>query len=99
MTYVVESYDAFEPPGPNAYIKRGEYGTAAEALAAARKIVDDQLVAMMRGGRSAADALDLWRHAGEVPIVIGQPDAGFDAHAYAEGRADELAREQAQPKG
>lgn len=90
MTYVVESYDNYDAPSDRRHLKHGEFQHGAEALAAAQRVIDKDLLSAIAGGKSAAEALDQWRHFGEVPMIFGEPRIAFDPFEYAGRRAAEL---------
>lgn len=68
----------------------GRFATVDEAIAACRRLVDEDLEAMLRAnpGVSAERLLGLWSTFGESPLVIG---SGFSAVDYARWRCAELA--------
>ena len=67
----------------------GRFGSVEEALAACRRLVDEDLEAMLRAnpGVSAERLLGLWSSFGESPFVLG---SGFSAVYYVRWRCAEL---------
>jgi hypothetical protein len=92
MSYIVESYDNYDAPSERRHLKHGEFQHGAEALAAAQRVIDKDLLSAITAGKSAAEALELWRHFGEVPMIFGEPRIGFDPFEYAKRRAAELGK-------
>jgi|GEM_PF-1120551 len=90
MTYTVESYDAFDAPSERRHLKHGEFQHGGAALVTAQVLIDKHLLGSLGAGKTAAEALDQWRHFGEVPMIFGDPRIAFDPFAYAERRAAEL---------
>lgn len=72
------------------YFER-EYATAEEAVAAARRIVDDFLTENYRPGMTADELYSRYTAFGEDPfIVTADPDCTFSAWAYARERCGTL---------
>jgi hypothetical protein len=93
--YSVETYDAGEAPGERQPLTQGVFASAADALAAARKVIESNLSLSLTAGLSAADAFDEWRQFGDVPTIIacgGAMPIEFDPFSYARERARELHR-------
>jgi len=93
--YSVETYDAGEAPGERRPLNHGVFASAADALAAARLVIESNLSLSLTAGLSAADAFDEWRQYGDVPSIV--PRAGavpieFDPFTFARERARELHR-------
>jgi hypothetical protein len=69
--------------------KKGSYATADEAIAACRRMVDEDLARYMarNPGMSADDLYGMYAMFGDDPFIVGQP---FSAHEYARQRAEEM---------
>jgi hypothetical protein len=76
--------------------ERSEYGTfgsAEEALAACRRLVDEALMAEYRDGATAEQLFVRFSSFGDDPFIVALDDAPaveFSARAYAQTRAAEL---------
>ncbi len=72
----------------------GKFDTWEEALALAKKIVDEAIIPAINDGLSPEDAIMSYRHFGEDPWIIGNgavPEGEhFSAWSYAEKRAFQL---------
>ena len=93
--YIVETYDASDDPGERQVQMRGQYARAADALAAAQQLIEENLVLSLTAGLSANDAFEEWRQFGDVPKVVaraGAPPIHFDPFVFAQKRAQELQR-------
>jgi len=93
--YLVESYDAGDAPADRRFANHGQFATAAQALAAARSLIDEHLALALGAGLSAEQAFEQWRVSGEVPRIVargGAPPLDFNPSAYAQARAHELHR-------
>jgi hypothetical protein len=91
--YSVETYDAGEAPGERRPLNHGVFASAADALAAARLVIESNLSLSLTAGLSAADAFDAWRQYGDVPAIIPRGGAApieFDPFTFARERAREL---------
>lgn len=91
--YLVESYDASDEPDDRRFVNQGQYASAADALAAARQLIEANLVLALSAGMSAADAFEQWRRSGDVPRIVARGGAApvqFDPFAFAQARAQEL---------
>ena len=69
--------------------KFGVFATAEEAIAACRRIVDEDLVRAFKPGMTADALFDWYVMAGNDPFVV--PGVGFSAWDFAEWRCSELA--------
>jgi hypothetical protein len=76
-------------------LRRGEYDTAAEAVTAARALIDEQLLATIGTGRFWEDAYRDWMSFGEVPSIVAiateAHEVDFDAFSYAASQAQAMA--------
>lgn len=91
--YTVESYDASDDPGERLFVNHGRFASAAQALAAAKELIDGNLALSLSAGRSAAEAVEEWRTGGDVPRIVpagGAAPVHFDPFAYAQVRAQQL---------
>jgi hypothetical protein len=91
--YAVESYDANDEPDERQFVNHGRFANAAQALAAAKELIDASLVLSLAAGKSAADAYEEWRRSGDVPRIVPRSGASpihFDPSSYALTRAQEL---------
>jgi hypothetical protein len=71
--------------------KLGEFETYGEALAAAKKLVDDFLNSAYRDGMSAKALLDSYKMYGEDPFIVpDRDDDRFSAWDYAGKRCEEI---------
>ena len=72
----------------------GKFDTWEEAVALAKKIVDETVIPAINDGLSPEDAISNYRHFGEDPWIIGNgavPEGqSFSAWSYAEKRAFQL---------
>jgi hypothetical protein len=69
----------------------GEFETYEDALAAAKKVVDDFLDSAYRKGMSAKALLDSYKMYGEDPFIVPDRDKeSFSAWGYAEQRCRDL---------
>jgi hypothetical protein len=68
-----------------------EFDTAAQAVAACKKIVDDFLTSSYQPGMSAAALYDGYTGFGEDPFIVGgDPPCKFSAWEYARQRCAEI---------
>jgi hypothetical protein len=91
--YAVESYDASDEPDDRRPVSRGQYQQLADALAAARRIIEANLVLSLTAGLSAGEAYEEWRQFGDVPKIVSRNGAApiqFDPFTFAQARAREL---------
>jgi hypothetical protein len=78
--YTVSAYDRWEYPDADSYDHRGEFDSAAEAIACANRVVRKSLEHLRRQ-KPNADADELlaqYHHFGEVPVIRGEPRVPFD---------------------
>jgi hypothetical protein len=94
MAYLVEGVVNYLQPGSE--VRRiGEYGTAEEAIATARKIVDDFLRSSFTPGMDAKSLYSLYKAKGEYPFVFQDSEKtvnvpGFEHSHYARDSAAEF---------
>ena len=73
--------------------KLGEFATAEAALAAARRLVDDELNSHYQPGMAAAELFALYTSFGVDPFIVSDDvDCRFSAWDYARERCQELCR-------
>lgn len=93
--YSVQTYDASDDPGERRLRPHGQFAHAAAALAAAREVIESNLVLALTAGMSALEAYEEWRQYGDVPTIVAHGGAApiqFDPFAFARIRAHELQR-------
>jgi hypothetical protein len=74
--------------------KHGDFATAAEAIAAARKIVDAYLASAYEPGMSATALYSSYTSFGEDPFIVAPGEAvEFSAWTYAKARSEEMCRD------
>jgi hypothetical protein len=92
--YAVASFNAADPPSDREHVTRGTYATAADALNAAKRLIDEQLVGVIAAGCAPETALREWVEFGEIPVIVAmRTDANhvdFDPFSYAASRPDSL---------
>lgn len=91
MTYTVYVDDNFHYMDQDARFTLGQFATYAEALHAAKKIVDDFLVQNHTSGMSASELYGCYTAFGDDPFI--SPTEGnqhFSAWDYARQRCEEL---------
>jgi hypothetical protein len=74
---------------PESRWELGTFDTAAEALAACRKMVDEDLLEQHKPGMSAADLFTVYKALGDDPFIVpvdGAAPIEFSAWDYAEER-------------
>ena len=92
LEFSVETYDAYEtPPYSGNGLKVGSFATAEEALACAKKVIDEQLRSSIERGMSAEDAVRSFSAGGEIPMILGKGRIYLQPFQYAEERATEIA--------
>jgi len=94
-TYRVLVDDSFGLMGKGTQTEHGRFDTAAEAIAAGRRLVDAALAKLHRPGMSADDLLEQYFVLGHDPVVTSPPSgeqASFSAWDYAAGRAAAMCR-------
>ena len=95
MPYTVFIDDNFRYQNEPERVTHGQFETAAEAVAACQRIVDDFLASVFEPGMSATALYDLYKSFGDDPFVVpadpkGAPVA-FSAWQYARERCKALA--------
>jgi hypothetical protein len=91
--YKVMVDDNFHYMEENGRSERGTFATAAEALDACRRLVDQSLLAEYKDGDTAGELYERYASFGDDPFVVAPGDAPkveFSAHSYARDRAHEL---------
>lgn len=90
--FQVETYDAFEtPPYSGRPLYVGSFDNAEEALACAKKVIDDQLRKVIESGRSAEDAVGSFCVSGEIPMILGEGRIYLQPFEYAKEQAPKIA--------
>jgi len=92
-TYTVQVDDNFHYMDERERYTLGEYATWEEAVAAAKKVVDDYLDSSSESG--GKELYDSYVSFGEDPFIVGGPpeeQRTFSAWDYAKMRCDQLAR-------
>jgi hypothetical protein len=91
MSYKVLVDDNAHYMDESARYTLGEFASAAEALAAARAVVEDDLKELYRPGMSAAELFRHYTTFGRDPFIVSNdPDCTFSAWDYARTRSQEL---------
>ncbi len=72
--------------------KAGEFDTYEEALALARKIVDESIVSPIETGSTPERVLEQYRMFGEDPFILSNGTIEYDGHFSAWSYAEERAR-------
>ena len=91
MKYTVFVDDNFHYMDKDERYKLGEFDSADEAVAAAKKIVDEFLESNHKPGQSAEELLATYKSFGEDPWISGgDPRCKFSAWDYAELRCREI---------
>jgi len=91
MGYAVYVDDNFHYQDEGERYKLGDFAAAGEALAAARKIVDDFLRQAFRPGMTARELYSAYQGFGEDPFIVSDdPACVFSAWDYARERCAEL---------
>lgn len=81
-SYRVYSYDAFVAPSERSEMLRGEFDTKELAENFAKQLIDDEIAKDISKGRTMQQAVDAYKHAGEIPMVFGEPKSEFSAYEY-----------------
>ena len=87
MPFIVSVDDNFHYQDPDERYELGTFETEAEAVAAARFLVDSFLAAHYKPGMSAAELYKLYTGFGEDPFISGHP---FSAWTYAKERCEAM---------
>ena len=69
--YVVMIDDNFHYMDEDHRYKHGEFSTYTEAVSACKKIVDEELIYMLKQGTNPKDLPAKWSMFGEDPFIIG----------------------------
>lgn len=89
--YVVRVADNFHYMDENEHYTHGTFASWAEALAAARSIVDECLQDYIRPGMSAGELYEQYISFGDDPFIVPTPEGErFSGWAYAKARCAEL---------
>jgi len=88
--YVDDNYDYMEED--ERYLA-GKFDKLEEAIAIAKQIVDDYLLANFKAGMSAEELYSMYTEFGEDPFIVGgPPESTFSAWSYAMERCEEICR-------
>ena len=90
MKFKVLVDDNFHFSDESARTDAGEYSTAEDALACAKRIVDTYLTGAYRSGMSAKKLYEQYVTFGEDPYIVGPERLSFSAREYARTRAAEI---------
>lgn len=92
--YKILVYDNFHYMDASESYEAGSYGTAEEAIAAAKKIVDNFLLAEYRSRMKAAELFKQYTSFGDDPHIASSDghSVAFSAWQYAERRCAEICR-------
>ena len=89
--FSVQTFDAYEsPPYSGDPLNVGSFSTAGEALACAKKVVDDQLRISIESGLSAEEAVLSFSTAVEIPMIFGEGKIYLQPFDYAKERAPRI---------
>ncbi len=85
--FTVQVADNFHYGDKSEIYTHGEFATWEDALAAARRIVDDSLAHHWRQGISADELYDQYQGFGDDPFIVPEPEGrAFSAWDYARER-------------
>lgn len=90
MSFTVIVYENSHYMDESESYTHGEFGSAGEALAAAKKLVDRELDSLYTPGMPPEDLYRQFTTFGVDPIIIPAPEGGFSAWDYAKERCLEL---------
>jgi hypothetical protein len=90
MKFTVYIDDNFHYMDPQARSRLGEFDTEAEAVAAAKRVIDDFFAQTAGPGLAADQLFELYAAFGEEPWI--SPACPFNAREYASQRCRELNR-------
>ena len=94
MSYTVYVDDNFHYADESERYKLGEFATAAAAVAAAKKVVDEYLASAYEPGMTVEELSRSYLLFGDDPYIVPRDtDSEFSARDYARARCDELCRE------
>jgi hypothetical protein len=91
--YRVMVDDNFHYMDEDERFEHGSFVTAEEAIAACKKIVEEDLAQYFKPGMTGSELFEMYAHFGDDPFVIGEPDdprITFSAWDYAKERANEI---------
>jgi hypothetical protein len=89
--FIVHVADNFDYMDEDETHTHGEFATWAEAVTAARQIVDDSLAHLSRPGMTEAALYDMYVSFGDDPYIRPEPDGErFSAWDYARQKCNEL---------
>lgn len=91
MPYTVMVDDNYHYMDKDERYKHGEFSTAAEAIAAARTIVDAYLASAYEPGMSASSLYSSYTSFGDDPFIVAPGERiAFSAWDYARARSEEI---------
>jgi hypothetical protein len=88
--YGVVSFNGADPVADREHVEHGTYATDADAVNAAKRLIDEQLLRAIATGLSAETAFREWLEFGEIPLIIPManvPPVEFDPYSYAVNKA------------
>jgi hypothetical protein len=90
-TYRVVTHEAnYTPPDFGSLLQVGEFDTAEEAIKCLKQVIDKQLLASLKEGKTPKEIYDQFSLYGEIPIIQGEPRVYVQPYEYAKERIDEL---------
>jgi hypothetical protein len=93
MPYRVTIADNFHYGDESEYVDGGEYATYEDALARAKRIVDDSLWDNWETGISPEDLMARYTQFGDDPFIVPAVEPRVSARAYARGRAANISKQ------
>ena len=90
MTYVVLTYDNFDPPRERCCSTEGEFATSEEAIACAKGVVDESLNACRKPEHDATQWYGVYSAGGDGVYLQGEPRVDFNPYTYAMDRIEQL---------
>jgi hypothetical protein len=90
LTYTVRVEDNYHYMDKEYRYTHGEYATLADALKAAKEIVDGYLSSAYTAGMSAEGLYQSYTSFGDDPFIVGPEDSDFSAWNYAKARCEAI---------
>jgi hypothetical protein len=92
VTYTVKIDDSFHYMDEGERVEHGVFASLEEAVAAAKRIVDEFLIEHYEPGMSADELYRYYTAFGDDPFIIErEPGVPFSAWTYAKARSQQLA--------